>query len=57
MGGVVVQATTSLDGFIARPDGSVGGFTGAEQLLEDPEVVQGDRVTHLHYRVRKSAGR
>jgi hypothetical protein len=21
-------------------------------LLEDPEVVQGTRVTHLHYRVR-----
>jgi dihydrofolate reductase len=30
-----------------------GDFTGAEQLLEDPVVVQGDRVTHLHYRVRK----
>jgi dihydrofolate reductase len=32
-----------------------GGFTGAERLLEDPAVVQGDRVTHLHYRVRKEA--
>jgi dihydrofolate reductase len=32
-----------------------GGFTGAERLLENPEVVQGDRVTHLHYRVRKEA--
>jgi dihydrofolate reductase len=32
-----------------------GGFTGAEQLLENPQVVQGDRVTHLHYRVRKEA--
>ena len=30
-----------------------GGFTGAEALLEDPEVVQGDRVTHLHYRLRR----
>jgi dihydrofolate reductase len=30
-----------------------GDFTGAEQLPEDPVVVQGDRVTHLHYRVRK----
>jgi dihydrofolate reductase len=30
-----------------------GDFTGAEQMLEDPAVVQGDRVTHLHYRVRK----
>ncbi len=30
-----------------------GDFTGAEKLLEDPVVVQGDRVTHLHYRVRK----
>lgn len=33
-----------------------GGFTGAELLLEDPEVVQGDRVTHLHYRVRAAGG-
>jgi dihydrofolate reductase len=32
-----------------------GGFTGAEHLLENPTVVQGDRVTHLHYRVRKEA--
>jgi hypothetical protein len=32
-----------------------GDFTGAEQLLENPTVVQGDRVTHLHYRVRKGA--
>jgi dihydrofolate reductase len=32
-----------------------GGFTGAAQLLENPQVVQGDRVTHLHYRVRKEA--
>jgi dihydrofolate reductase len=32
-----------------------GGFTGAERLLENPQVVQGDRVTHLHYRVRKEA--
>jgi dihydrofolate reductase len=29
-----------------------GEFTGAHQLLEDPQIVQGDRVTHLHYRVR-----
>jgi dihydrofolate reductase len=29
-----------------------GAFTGAHQLLEDPQIVQGDRVTHLHYRVR-----
>lgn len=32
-----------------------GGFTGAERLLGNPTVVQGDRVTHLHYRVRKEA--
>jgi hypothetical protein len=25
----------------------------APLLLEGPEIVQGDRVTHLHYRVRK----
>ena len=33
-----------------------GAFTGAQQLLEDPEIVQGDRVTHLHYRVRRDGG-
>jgi dihydrofolate reductase len=30
-----------------------GDFTGAELLLENPAVVEGNRVTHLHYRVRK----
>jgi dihydrofolate reductase len=30
-----------------------GNYTESLLLLEDPEVVQGDRVTHLHYRVRK----
>jgi len=29
-----------------------GDFSGAEHLLEDPAVVQGDRVTHLHYHLR-----
>lgn len=31
-----------------------GEFTGPETLLEDPQVVQGDRVTHLHYRVLRT---
>jgi dihydrofolate reductase len=30
-----------------------GNYTESPLLLEDPEMVQGDRVTHLHYRVRK----
>jgi dihydrofolate reductase len=35
-----------------------GDFTGAHRLLEDPdEVVQGDRVLHLRYRVRTVQGR
>jgi dihydrofolate reductase len=29
-----------------------GDYTGPHVLLEDPEVIQGTRVTHLHYRVR-----
>jgi len=29
-----------------------GDYAGATLLLDDPEVVQGDRVTHLHYRLR-----
>jgi dihydrofolate reductase len=32
-----------------------GDFTGAERLLENPTVVEGDRVTHLHYRIRKDS--
>jgi dihydrofolate reductase len=27
-------------------------YAGSPLLLEDPQVVQGDRVTHLHYRLR-----
>ncbi len=30
-----------------------GGFAGPPALLDDPEIVQGDRVTHLRYRVRR----
>ena len=29
-----------------------GDYAGTPLLLDDPEVVQGDRVTHLRYRVR-----
>jgi dihydrofolate reductase len=29
-----------------------GDYEGSRFLLEDPEVVQGNRVTHLHYRLR-----
>jgi dihydrofolate reductase len=31
-----------------------GAFAKAPQLLENPTVVQGDRVTHLQYSVRKA---
>jgi dihydrofolate reductase len=30
-----------------------GDYAASPVLLDDPWVVQGDRVTHLHYRVRK----
>jgi dihydrofolate reductase len=30
-----------------------GSYAGRQVLLDDPEVVPGDRVTHLHYRVRR----
>jgi dihydrofolate reductase len=30
-----------------------GDYAGSPLLLENPEVVHGDRVTHLHYRLRK----
>jgi dihydrofolate reductase len=30
-----------------------GGYDGTPALLDDPQIVQGDRVTHLRYRVRR----
>jgi dihydrofolate reductase len=30
-----------------------GDYDNSPLLLDDPEIVQGDRVTHLRYRVRK----
>jgi dihydrofolate reductase len=30
-----------------------GDYADALLLLEEPGIVQGNRVTHLHYRVRK----
>lgn len=30
-----------------------GGYVGPTIMLENPRIVDGDRVTHLHYRVRK----
>jgi dihydrofolate reductase len=30
-----------------------GDYTGTPVLLDNPKVVEGDRVTHLHYRVSK----
>jgi dihydrofolate reductase len=30
-----------------------GSYAGAPVLLDNPRIVAGDRVTHLHYRVRK----
>jgi dihydrofolate reductase len=33
--------------------GYFGDYAGSPLLLENPQVVEGDRVTHLHYRLRK----
>jgi len=30
-----------------------GDYAASPVLLDNPQVVQGDRVTHLHYRVRQ----
>jgi dihydrofolate reductase len=30
-----------------------GEYTGSPLLLENPEIVEGDRVTHLRYRIRQ----
>jgi hypothetical protein len=57
MGKVITQASMSLDGFIADPNDQVGPlldwYNNSPLLLDDPEIVQGDRVTHLRYRVQK----
>ncbi|MGN9781359.1 hypothetical protein ACTMTF_08025 [Nonomuraea sp. ZG12] len=67
MGKVIGSATVSLDGFIADESDRVGplfrwydngdirffgSYDGPPALLGDPEIVQGDRVTHLRYDVR-----
>jgi dihydrofolate reductase len=31
-----------------------GDYAGSPVLLDNPQVVQGDRVTHLHYRVSQA---
>ena len=31
-----------------------GDYAGSPLLLDDPQIVQGTRVTHLHYQLRKS---
>jgi hypothetical protein len=33
-----------------------GDYAGSPLLLENPEIVQGDRVTHLRCRVRRGGG-
>jgi dihydrofolate reductase len=30
-----------------------GSYTGRQQLFDDPLAIQGDRVTHLQYRIRR----
>jgi dihydrofolate reductase len=30
-----------------------GDYAGSPLLLEDPQIVQGNRVTHLHFRLRR----
>jgi dihydrofolate reductase len=37
--------------------GYFGDYAGSPLLLENPEIVQGDRVTHLRHRVRRPGGR
>lgn len=29
-----------------------GNYAGRKQLCDDPRVIQGDRVTHLHYKLQ-----
>jgi dihydrofolate reductase len=31
-----------------------GDYAGSPLLFDDPQIIQGDRVTHLHYRLRKT---
>lgn len=56
---VRMHNVVSVDGFIADADDQVDprryfGSVDAQQVLEDPHVViQGERVLHLQYRVRR----
>ena len=56
---VRMHNVVSVDGFIADANDQVGlrqyfGSVDAQHLLEDPHVViQGERVLHLQYRVRR----
>ena len=43
MANVIAALTMSVDGFIPLPDDSVG----------HPHVIQGTRVTHLRFRIRR----
>jgi hypothetical protein len=29
-----------------------GDYAGSPLLLDDPQIIQAERVTHLHYRLR-----
>ena len=31
-----------------------GDYAASPVVLDNPEVVEGNRVTHLHYRIRKA---
>lgn len=31
-----------------------GDYVGSPLLLEDPQIAQGNRVTHLRYRLRRT---
>ena len=53
MGKVITQASRSLDGFIADTNDQVGALFDWYGNGDVEVTRPGDRVTHLHYRVRK----
>lgn len=50
-----MYASVSVDGFIADENDQPGSVH-AQHLLEDPDaMIQGNRVLHLRYRVRRGS--
>jgi len=53
MAKVYTHMTMSLDGYIADPRDGTGELFGWYGAGDVPVIIQGQRATHLRYRVRR----